>query len=145
MFSCSPEPSPESTKTPGTQPRPGTAPLSPENQTAIDQIARGMSEYMEGGTASYTKEHIEKCRSILTGFANSIMEASDKKAGSAVIKSTVIALNTLNHEAGGGLIETDQREDICSFINGLGAERGFQPIRRRCDGEVEKVVSLQLS
>lgn len=51
--------------------------------------------------------------------------AANRAAGLALVRDAVLALNVLNEQCGGELIETDQREDLCEVLLRAGALRGF--------------------
>lgn len=100
----------------------------PEHPFLRDSLARltsGMLGYMDSGSASYSKDDVDKCREILTSHAESLEQTKDRAHALELVKSTVIRLNRLNEDAAGGLIETDQREEICEFIVKAGAIMGF--------------------
>src|SRR5688572_31870929 len=88
----------------------------------LSHLTEGMVDYMEEGTANYSKEDVARCREILAAHATALEELRDRGAAMDLVKSTVIQLNKLNEEAGEDLIETDQREQICEFIIKAGAK-----------------------
>lgn len=59
---------------------------------------------------------------IFVAHAWTIEKAADR---ASALAATVLSLNQLNRQAGGSLIETDQREVICQFIITAGAQRSF--------------------
>ena len=84
-----------------------------------------MLRYMDHGTASYSEEDIDSCRTILVSHAQALEQTKDRAAALELVKTTVTQLNTLNENAGQDLIETGQREEICGFIIKAGAIMGF--------------------
>lgn len=99
--------------------------MSPELQRTLARLTIGMIEYMNDGDSGYTEDDVDRCRSILVTHAETIEKAADQTSALAAVEATVLSLNLLNEQAGGSLIETDQREDICEFIITAGAQRGF--------------------
>ena len=95
--------------------------------SAIDALKQDilddMREYMEdvksdGGDPGYTAEDIDTCGVILSSFLSQVRSTAyghhDTVLG--IVGTTVRALNALA-EARDGMIETDQREQICELIN----------------------------
>ena|SRR5688572_8008223 len=83
----------------------------------------GMREYLadvvaEGGDPGYTEAEIGECETILDAFLAKLSAAKPGHADAvmAAVRDAVLALNTLNEACSHGLIETDQREEICSLI-----------------------------
>ena len=81
------------------------------------RLLKGMTDYMAiaGG---YTQSHIDQCKVIIDRYLSEVgsqAKMSQDQIRDAVQRS-VIDLNRLNEEAGEGLIETDQREDLCELI-----------------------------
>mgnify|MGYP000020240115 CR=1 FL=1 len=94
-------------------------------------LLEGMREYMEdvvadGDDPGYSEDDIAKCESILTGFLQKATSVGvcDKEAVMNAVKETVLALNELNENCDHGLIETDQREQICELIIQAAAGAG---------------------
>ena len=71
-----------------------------------------MLGFMDGGTASYSEDDIDRCRAILVSHAEALEHAKDRTAALELVKSTVTQLNTLNH--GWTQMHTDQ--DLSVFI-----------------------------
>jgi hypothetical protein len=83
----------------------------------------GMREYLadvvaDGGDPGYTEAEIGECEAILDAFLAKVSAAKPGHADAvmAAVRDAVLALNTLNEACSHGLIETDQREEICSLI-----------------------------
>jgi hypothetical protein len=53
-------------------------------------------------------------------------EAQKNKYIMAAVKKTILRLNELNEECDGGLIETDQREDLAKLINLAAKQAGLE-------------------
>ena len=69
--------------------------------------------------AGYTQTNVDECDKILTDFLNNLVTAPANGRNDFIttsVKSVVLKLNNLNSECDGGLIETDQREQICALI-----------------------------
>ena len=97
----------------------------PEIKESLEELTRGMLEYMEDGPVNYTEEDVQSCREILVAFIDALKQAKSREAAKDVVKSTVLQLNTLNEVCEGELIETDQREEICGLIINATALLGF--------------------
>ncbi len=97
----------------------------PDLRQSLHSLTSGMIDYMRGGTASYSENDIDRCRTVLVSHAEALEQVKDRAAALALVKSTVTQLNVLNRDAGEDLIETDQREEICQFLIKAGAIMGF--------------------
>ena len=97
----------------------------PELQNSLARLAKGMLSYMDHGTANYSEDDIDRCRTILVSHTKALEQAKDRITALEAVKATVIQLNKLNQDAGEDLIETGQREEICAFIIKAGAIMGF--------------------
>jgi hypothetical protein len=91
----------------------------------LTRLVEGMREYMKDRDVGYTPSEIAECASILEDHATSVRDAPDQRVALEHVRATVMRLNSLNERCGGGLIETDQREDICAFVARVGYLRGF--------------------
>ena len=96
-----------------------------------EELVDGMTGYMiECATnsefdAPYTQAGIDRCTLILDRFLTAldgVGEPADPDAILEIVKRAVLALNELNDECDGSLIETDQREQLCDIII-LGANK----------------------
>jgi hypothetical protein len=98
-----------------------------------DELVSDMAHYMKYGgaeseadpdydpdfDAGYTQKHIDQCGKILGAFFDDLSRVPQENKDKAILSSvrtTVLALNKLNDDCGGGLIETDQREQLCEII-----------------------------
>ena len=89
-----------------------------EVQSLLKSIQYGMLDFIEGeDEPDYSSEDVTACITLLLEFMSS-MESDTQTIESAKdhVKALVLSLNELNHECGYSLIETDQREEICEFI-----------------------------
>lgn len=77
--------------------------------------------------AGYTQEHIDECDAILSEFLASVQAHSGAEASLLIndVKTAVLALNTLNEKYDCSIIETDQREEICTLIDEALKQAGF--------------------
>lgn len=97
-----------------------------------DEVIEGMVSFMTPTdddpdfAAGYTQEHVDRCGDILDKFISSVKALLPKNKVMEAVKATVLALNTLNDEAGGALIETDQREEICALIIAGANQAGLE-------------------
>lgn len=86
------------------------------------EILEGMREYMadvsaDGGDPGYTEADIGRCASILDGYLSRVSGAGrNADVVMGAVKDVVLELNELNERCDSGLIETDQREQICELI-----------------------------
>lgn len=117
--------------------------LLAEKQLIVDDIQNYMQfgaaddendeDYDANFESGYEQTHVDRRSVILTDYLDSIAEQLEAPPETLleVVKSTVEELNTLNDDSDGTIIETDQRERICEFIeNGLrfaGFEPDFDP------------------
>jgi len=83
---------------------------------------------MEAANPNYSKSDIDKCRGILISHIQALERAKDRKEAIALVEATVLALNKLNQDTQGDLIETGQREEICAFIIKAGVIKGFNSV-----------------
>ncbi len=125
----------------------------PELLARKQDIIDGMTEYMKlGGAedaddpdfdpdfdAGYVQANIDSCAEILDSFLEALTEAveghdldDDEDDGGELneqiteaVKTVVQALNVLNEQCDGSLIETDQREQLCDLIITAASEAGL--------------------
>lgn len=83
----------------------------------------GMREYLagvldSGGEPGYTGADIGRCGDILDSYLERVAAADhgDSDAVMAAVQTAVVALNDLNDACADHLIETDQREHLCTLI-----------------------------
>jgi hypothetical protein len=108
-----------------------------------NDLIEGMAHYMKYGAAEseqdpdydpefdagYTQHGVDRCGAILDTFLASLagLDAPPNEAQvMEAVKKAVLALNALNEQCGGGLIETDQREQICELIIGAANNAGLK-------------------
>ncbi len=88
------------------------------------RLLDGMVSFMQGDAeepdfdCGYTQEDIDRCGAIVAGYLAAIASIAPSSEGDIrlAVKKVVLELNELNDNCGGGLIETDQREDLCQII-----------------------------
>ena len=98
----------------------------PQLQRSLALLTGGMLDYLvHADSCSYTEEEVDRCRDILTAHAEALDLAQNREEALKLVQATVERLNHLNEGAGGELIETDQREEICDFLTKAGAIKGF--------------------
>ena len=91
-----------------------------------DSILEGMRDYVaDMEEPYYPLEKVEECGRIIDEFLAAMAGARGEPAILAVVKKTVLALNELNDECGGSLIETGQREDLCDLIERAANQAGL--------------------
>ena len=104
--------------------------------TEIKQrLIEGMIQFMNGDPeepddnfdCGYTSDDVDRCSSIIDAYLNDV--AAKKGAAESeiliAIKTAVLQLNDLNDKCGGGLIETDQREDLCEILLVAAQQNGL--------------------
>jgi hypothetical protein len=94
-------------------------------------------EYDFGGLEQYTPENCDKAQQIFDDLINGLIKLGEKgkKADKEkLFEIAIIALNTLNDEIGGDLIETGEREDLCELIDNISIAAGLDP-EDYADGE----------
>lgn len=99
-----------------------------------EDILPSMIEYMEechadGECPGYTEADVQRCGEILDEYLDHLAALEDESESEeilAYVKKVVINLNELNDECGYRLIETDQRELICDFIERAAQEVGLE-------------------
>lgn len=99
-----------------------------------DDILRSMIDYMnfededddEDVDCGYTQADIDECGKILDAYIDKLVAADrDENKIMESVKSVVIALNELNAKCDYTLIETDQREYLCPFIEDAAIVAGL--------------------
>lgn len=94
-----------------------------------------MLGYMEADSsdpdfdAGYTQAEVDRCSSILDAFLATLAPIDGPGNSAAIMEATeraVLALNDLNDECDGGLIETDQREQLCEIIILAAKDAGLE-------------------
>lgn len=102
------------------------------------EVTAPMLEYYRSwsaeGEGSYTEKHIQKCADLLDAYAAEIAAIDapvgagrDKKIMSAV-KKVVLVLNKLNEKTDYEMLETDERESICTLIHDAAVGAGLSVI-----------------
>ena len=78
--------------------------------------------------AGYTQVHIDRCAKIIDEFLASLESVPKGEKNESImklVKTAVIKLNKLNDRCDGSLIETDQREQICTMIIAAAKRAGL--------------------
>jgi hypothetical protein len=95
------------------------------------EVLEGMREYLagvldSGGEPGYTGADIGACGRILDACLAAIAAAApgDEAAVTAAVRDATLALNDLNARCGHHLIETDQREHLCTLLGQAAILRG---------------------
>jgi hypothetical protein len=116
---------------------------SPELLRLKYELLDGMTSYMEFGgaedkedpdydeefDAGYVQEDIDQCGVILDTLFDAVAHAEGEDKQEAImeaVKAAVLDLNELNEKSEGGLIETDQREQLCELITLAAQEAGLE-------------------
>lgn len=99
-----------------------------------EDILPSMIQYMEechadGESPGYTEADVQRCGEILDEYLDHLAMLEDDSESEEIlvyVEKVVINLNELNDECGYRLIETDQRELICNFIERAAQEAGLE-------------------
>ena len=104
-----------------------------EKQEKQDDVLVSMKEYMEfcqdgGKSPGYTEADIARCGEILDEYIDRLSQVDDPDTGAILlyVEKVVRDLNELNDECNYSLIETDQRELLCDFIEKVAQEAGLE-------------------
>ena len=85
-----------------------------------------MVSYLKHAIGCYDQTHIDQCEKYLDEYANVVAKAEgDFIKIMALVEVVVVSLNQLNETCKHTLIETDQRECICEFIDQVIIENGI--------------------
>jgi hypothetical protein len=82
------------------------------------------------GMEQYTPENCDKAQQIFDILITKLVEIGEhanKKDKEKLFEIAIIALNTLNDEIEGCLIETGEREDLCELIDNISLSAGLNP------------------
>lgn len=92
-----------------------------------DSILDGMRGFVaDMDEPYYPLEKVDECGRIIDDFLAAMSAARGEAAILTQVEKTVLALNTLNDECDGSLIETDQREELCELIQGAANAAGLE-------------------
>jgi hypothetical protein len=103
-------------------------PMPAENPAILQmrtELIDGMLSYMQADSsdpdfdAGYSAAEVNRCAAILDAFLLALGKANGPHTPEAIMQATeraVLALNDLNDQCDGSLIETDQREQLCAII-----------------------------
>ena len=97
-----------------------------ELRVPLARLTIGMLSLLDSEDPPYTENKVDKCREILTDHASGMDEVSDRKMALEIVKNTIIQLNLLNESCGGKLIETSERDAICTYISKTLELRGLE-------------------
>lgn len=91
-----------------------------------NEVLDSMVDYLEDAIGCYDQTHIDQCEKYLDEYANDVAKAEgDFIKIMALVEFVVVSLNQLNETCKHTLIETDQRECICEFIDQVIIENGI--------------------
>ncbi|MEJ7594683.1 MAG: hypothetical protein WKF77_24400 [Planctomycetaceae bacterium] len=96
----------------------------PDLRRMLLRIGNSMLSRMDIEHATYTEEHVDRCREILISHAEDIDEAQDEDSSAKLVRTTVLKLNQLNYDTGHDLIDEELREFICGFLSKAGSLKG---------------------
>ena len=107
----------------------------------FENIISSMVDYMnisfdenydedENFDCEYTQADIDKCGKILDDYINALISLGENPDANKImdcVKTVVLALNELNEDT--NIIETDQREFLCPFIQDAAVVAGLPNIQ----------------
>lgn len=102
-----------------------------ENQqikTISQRLKESMIDFIEPDETSYDEKDVETCMNLINTFLKNLDETNSKEEGMKVVETTVLALNELNENCDGEMIETGQREDIAEIIILAGNLKGYNSL-----------------
>ena len=116
--------------------------MTPELLALKKKTIDGMVSYMKYGSADdekdpdfdpdfkadYTQKNVDQCEAILDGLFADLAAAKVNSQSMMILKAVqraIVKLNKLNENCEGGLIETDQREDLCALIIAAAKQAGL--------------------
>jgi len=89
------------------------------------------NEDQECPTCEYDQTEIDKCGNILDIYIDELIALGSNPNPEKIkdcVKSAILELNNLSEDS--NIIETQQREDLCKFIQDAAVEAGLQvPVR----------------
>ena len=102
----------------------------------FEKIISSMMDYMnmededgeDFGDCGYTQNEIDECAKILDDYIDELIALGSNSSEDTImasVKKVVLALNELNERADYALIETDQREYLCPFIQDAATNAGL--------------------
>ncbi len=94
----------------------------------LDSLSvRNWTEKLENGLDIYTVENCDRAINIFSDLINKLETSKNKSIEYKVnlIKESVLSLNRLNEELGGGFIETREREELCSIFDNIADSIGI--------------------
>jgi len=101
------------------------------------QVIAGMVEYMTPGNegdpdydsewdAGYQQKDVDKCEKLMDEYQDAIQQSDGATVHiMKAIERLVCGLNKVNLRCDHTLIETDQREDICEFVDKVIVAKGI--------------------
>jgi hypothetical protein len=108
-----------------------------------DRLLRGMRAFMlgeedgvpldveerDGETdCGYDETHIDRCEEIVDACLVEVAEVNHGEEAAILrsVQRAVEAMNALNADSDGNLIETDHREDLCELLADAARESGLE-------------------
>ena len=87
-------------------------------------------EMVDDGLDQYTEENCNRAKSIFDELIGDLIKTGEnapEKEKVALFEKAVLALNDLNDEIDGSLIETGEREELCELIDQITVASGLDP------------------
>lgn len=97
---------------------------NPEFLTAIARLREDLVDLIEPGVTPFAEDDVEACAGLLQAFLVELDRTRGREASMALVKRTVLALNTLNAKCAHHLIEGDERRVIAGVIRDAGHRKG---------------------
>ena len=100
-----------------------------------EDILRSMIDYLnfaleenedDDSDCGYTQENIDECAAILDNYIDELEKCKqDETLIMECLKNVILELNNLNEKCDYAIIETDQREYLCQFIEDAAVAAGL--------------------
>ena len=109
-----------------------------------EDILRSMIDYLNFDNedsdsdfdCGYTQENIDECAAILDNYIDELEKCKQNETLiMECVKDVILALNNLNEKCNYRIIETDQREYLCPFIEDAAVAAGFPQPKDDITGE----------
>ena len=95
-------------------------------RSMIDYLNFALEESDDDSDCGYTQENIDECAAILDNYIDELEKCKqDETLIMECLKNVILELNNLNEKCDYLIIETDQREYLCPFIEVAAVPAGL--------------------
>jgi len=95
-------------------------------RSMIDYLNFALEESDDDSDCGYTQENIDECAAILDNYIDELEKCKqDETLIMECLKNVILELNNLNEKCDYSIIETDQREYLCPFIEDAAVAAGL--------------------